>query len=180
MLNMFGLLDFLKLTMSIFIILPIVSLIREMGYLVAGKLFGVKEATITIGSGPYFFKFWIFEVRRFYFMYSWCHYESLERDSKFAHIIIYASPILANLFVALFINGLLANDLLEYETFWNQFVFYAFYFLLFDAIPLYYPDGQPSNGRVVYDLIRYGKRSDFRRNDPQINAQSEEEEGEKE
>ncbi|MGJ9459503.1 hypothetical protein [Oceanobacillus sp. CF4.6] len=173
---MFGLMDFLKLTISIFIILPIVSMIREVGYLIAGKIFGVKEASITIGSGPYLFKFWIFEVRRFYFMYSWCHYDSLERDTKIAHIFIYASPILANLFVALGINALLANNLLEYETFWNQFIFYAFYFLLFDAIPMYYPDGQPSNGRVVYDIIRYGRRSDFKRNDPQMNVPMESEE----
>lgn len=103
-------------------------------------------------------------------MYSWCNYDSIRKDTKWAHVIIYLSPILANLFVALTINALLANDLLNYETFWNQFVFYAFYFIVFDAIPMYYPDGQPSNGRVVYDLIRYGKKSTFNRNDPQIDT----------
>ncbi|WP_176330371.1 hypothetical protein [Oceanobacillus rekensis] len=175
---MFGFVDFLILAMSVFIILPIVSLFRELGYLIAGKIFGVKKATITIGSGPKLLRFGMFEVRRFYFMYSWCHYDSLERDSKIAHIFIYASPILSNLFIALGINALLANDLLEYETFWNQFIFYAFYFMLFDAIPMYYPDGQPSNGRVIYDLIRYGKRSDFSREDPQMDVPSKSDEEE--
>lgn len=175
-LGMFGVTDFLKLAISVFIILPVVSLIREMGYFITGKIFGAKEPSITVGSGPYFFKFWIFEVRRFYFMYSWCHYESLKRDSRFAHIIIYSSPIISNLIVALVINSLLADGVLENETFWNQYVFYAFYFLLFDAIPMYYPDGQPSNGRVVYDLIRYGKKSDFKRNGYQMDAIKEDDE----
>ncbi|RDW16680.1 hypothetical protein CWR45_13695 [Oceanobacillus chungangensis] len=74
--------------------------------------------------------------------------------------------MLTNLAVALTINALLANGILQNQTFWNQFVFYAFYFLMFDAIPMYYPDGQPSNGRIVYDLIRYGKRSEFQQDDP--------------
>ena len=163
---MFGLWDFLKLTLSIFIILPIVSLIRESGYLITSKILGANEVKITVGSGPHLFKWWIFEIRKYYFMYSWCSYDSIRTDSRYAHILIYASPILTNLIVALTINELLALNLLKMETFWNQFVFYVFYFILFDAIPMYYPDGQPSNGRVVYDLIRYGKRSDFARDNP--------------
>lgn len=170
--TLFGLADFFRLALSVFIILPVVSLTRELGYLIAGKIFGVKKTTITIGSGPIMWKFGMFEIRRYYFMYSWCHYDTLARDTKVAHAIIYASPILSNLVIALGINALLANDLLEYETFWNQFVFYAFYFMVFDAIPMYYPDGQPSNGRVIYDLIRYGKLSDFKKDDPQMDVPS--------
>ncbi|QGS69767.1 hypothetical protein CV093_20735 [Oceanobacillus sp. 143] len=73
--------------------------------------------------------------------------------------------MLTNLAVALTLNALLANGVLQNQSFWNQFIFYAFYFLLFDAIPMYQPNGQPSNGRIVYDLIRYGKHSDFQRDD---------------
>ncbi|MFD1038264.1 hypothetical protein ACFQ3N_07550 [Virgibacillus byunsanensis] len=162
--------DFLKLALSIFIILPIVSITRELGYVIASKLFGAKETKITIGSGPHFFKFWLLEVRKYYFMYSWCSYDSLRTDAKLAHIIIYSSPIVANVSVAFIINALLANDMLDMVTFWNQFIFYSFYFVLFDAIPMYYPDGQPSSGRVIFDLIRYGKRSDFERSDPQLDT----------
>ncbi|WP_327608158.1 hypothetical protein [Virgibacillus tibetensis] len=170
---MFGLNDFFSLVISVFIILPVVSIIRELGYYLTSKAFGAKDASITIGSGPHLFQFSIFQIRRFYFMYSWCTYDSLKRDTKWAHVIIYSSPMLANILVALFINALLANDLLGMETFWNRFVFYAFYFVLFDAIPMYYPDGQPSNGRVVYDLIRYGRRSGFDRSDPQMETYDE-------
>ncbi|MFC3041653.1 hypothetical protein ACFOGI_15520 [Virgibacillus xinjiangensis] len=171
---MFGIVDFISLVFSVFIILPIVSIIRELGYLFTSKILGAKEAKITIGSGPNLFKFSIFEIRKYYFIYSWCSYDELRKDTKWAHILLYASPMLANLITAFVINALLANGLLEMETFWSRFIFYALYFVLFDAIPLYYPDGQPSNGRVIYDLLRYGKRSDFERGDPQMAASTDE------
>ncbi|MFC2947887.1 hypothetical protein [Virgibacillus sediminis] len=171
---MFGIVDFISLVFSIFIILPVVSIIRELGFFIASKLLGAKDARITIGSGPNLFSFSIFEIRKFYFIYSWCSYDELRRDTKWSHVFLYASPMLANLLTAFTINGLLANDLLDAETFWNRFIFYALYFVVFDAIPLYYPDGQPSNGRVIYDLLRYGKRSDFERSDPQMTASTDE------
>ncbi|RLL46960.1 hypothetical protein D8M04_07120 [Oceanobacillus piezotolerans] len=156
---MFGLTDLVRLIISIFIILPVVSLVRELGYWIAGKLFGAKETSITLGTGPPLFKFWIFNVNRVYFLYGHCTYDSLKKDTKLVYILVYAAPILSNLVVALTINALLANDLLSHETFWNQFIFYAFYFILFDAIPMYYQNGQPSNGQVIYNLIKYGKIS---------------------
>ncbi|MBO1002529.1 hypothetical protein [Pseudogracilibacillus auburnensis] len=156
------------MVISLFFILPIVSIIREIGYLITSKIFGAKKSKITIGSGPKLFHLSVFEVRKYYFAYSWCSYDSLRNESKLAHIIIYASPILSNLLIALLINGLLAYELLGLPNFWNKFVFYSFYFVLFDALPIYYPDGQPSNGRVIYNLLRYGRKSDFERNDPQI------------
>ncbi len=33
--------------------------------------------------------------------------------------------------------------------------------MLFDLIPVYLPDGQPTNGRAIFDLIWHGERSDF-------------------
>ncbi|MCP3031902.1 hypothetical protein LF817_11155 [Halobacillus sp. A1] len=62
---------------------------------------------------------------------------------------------------------MLASESIGMETFWQQFIFYAFYFVLFDILPLYYPDGQPSNGRVIYDLIRHGRLTDYQKYDPQ-------------
>ncbi len=161
-----GLVDFISLIISLFIILPVVSLVRELGYLFTSKIFGAKETKVTIGSGPVVCKLGVFEVRRYYFTYSWCSYKDLKKDSKLTHMIIYASPIISTLFMALIVNSLLVEGILE-ANFWHRFVFYAFYFVLFDAIPIYYPDGQPSNGRVVYDLIRYGRKTDFTKNDPQ-------------
>ncbi|MCP3026490.1 hypothetical protein [Halobacillus sp. A5] len=163
---MFGISDFLQLALSAFIILPVVSVIREGGYLAASYFLGAKSSKVTIGCGPRLFHLGVFEIRKYYFMYSWCSYDELRVDKLWAHLIVYVSPMLSNIFVAAGVNGLLALDWMGMETFWRQFIFYAFYFVLFDALPLYYPDGQPSNGRVVYDLVRHGQLTDFQRNDP--------------
>ncbi|RDW16681.1 hypothetical protein CWR45_13700 [Oceanobacillus chungangensis] len=85
---MFGLSDFLRLTLSVLIILPAVSLIRELGYIIAGKLLGGKGMTITIGSGPSIIKFLIFDVRKYYFMYCWSHYDSLKLNTRWTNVFV--------------------------------------------------------------------------------------------
>ena len=159
---MFGFSDLLSLIISAFIILPIVVFLRETGYLIVSEIFGVKNPRLTIGSGPRLFKFWIIDVRKHYHLFSWFSYDALKRESKLAYICIYAGPILMNLSVALVLNALLANGLLEeYRTFWDRFVFYAFYYVLFDIIPMRTINGMPNNGMIIYEMLRYGKRTDY-------------------
>lgn len=158
---MFGLADLGALIVSAFIILPVVIFIREMGYLIVSWLFGVIKPRITIGSGPRLFTIGIFDVRKYYHLYSWFSYDGLKRKSKFAYICIYAGPIVANLTFSLVINALIANGLVgNFETFWNRFIFYGFYYVLFDAIPMTMIGGKPNNGMIIYEMIRYGKRVD--------------------
>lgn len=159
---MFGLKDLLGLVISCFIILPVVTFIRESGYFLISGLFGVKNPRLTIGSGPRLFQFWILDVRKYYHVYSWFSFDSIRRKSNFAYISIYAGPILINVIIAMTINALLANGFWEEtKTFWNRFIFYAFYFVLFDSIPMKTVNGKPNNGMIIYELLRYGKRVDF-------------------
>ncbi|WP_228548280.1 hypothetical protein [Sporosarcina obsidiansis] len=154
--------DLLGLVISAFIILPVVIFLREAGYFIASGLFGVKNPRLTVGSGPRFFKFWFLDVRKYYHVYSWFSFDSIKSKSNFAYICIYSGPILINLFVAVVINALLANGYFEeYKTFWNRFIFYAFYYVLFDAVPMITVNGKPNNGMVIYELLRYGKRVDY-------------------
>ena len=162
---MFGLSDFISLVISAFIILPLTILLREAGYLIASEIVGVENPRLTIGSGPRVFKFWIVNVRKYYQLYSWFSYDSLKRDSKIAYIFLYASPILMTLSLALTINALLANGVIQsFVTFWDRFVFYAFFYLLFDAVPMKTQGGMPNNGMIIYEMLRYGKRMDFNEN----------------
>ena len=159
---MFGLSDLMSLIISAFIILPVVVFLRETGYLVVSWLFGVVKPRLTIGSGPRLVKIGMIDIRKYYHLYSWFSYDDLKRKSKFAYISIYSGPILVNLFVALLINFLIANGwATEYKTFWDRFVFYAFYYLLFDIVPMITINGKPNNGMIIYEMIRYGKRVDF-------------------
>ena len=159
---MFGLSDLLSLIISAFIILPVVIFLREAGYLIASWLFGVINPRLTIGSGPRVRKFGMIDIRKYYHVYSWFSYDGLKRESKLAYICIYAGPILTNLSLALLLNLLIANGWAEeYRTFWDRFVFYAFYYVLFDVVPMMTINGKPNNGMIIYEMLRYGKRVDF-------------------
>lgn len=173
---MFGLMDLLSLIVSAFIILPVVILLREMGYFLMSAIFGVKNPRLTIGSGPRIVKIGVFDIRKYYHLFSWFSFDSIKRTSKFAYISIYAGPILLNVSLALTINALLANGMLEeYRSFWDRFVFYAMYSVLLDTIPMMTVNGKPNNGMIIYEMIRYGKRIDYN-NEPFIPATSDVEE----
>lgn len=159
---MFGLTDLLSLIISAFIILPVVIFIRETGYLLVSAIFGVKNPRLTIGSGPRIVKIWMFDIRKYYHLYSWYSYDDLRSKGKIAYTFIYAGPILINMAVAFAINAMLANGLLEeYRTFWDRFVFYAFYYVLFDIVPMKTANGKPNNGLIIYEMLRYGRRTDY-------------------
>lgn len=160
--NVFGLADLLSLIISAFIILPVVIFIRETGYLLVSAIFGVKNPRLTIGSGPRIVKIWMFDIRKYYHLYSWYSYDDLRSKGKIAYTLIYAGPILINMAVAFAINAMLANGLLEeYRTFWDRFVFYAFYYVLFDIVPMKTANGKPNNGLIIYEMLRYGRRTDY-------------------
>ncbi|EGA90090.1 hypothetical protein GPDM_06915 [Planococcus donghaensis MPA1U2] len=173
---MFGIPDLIALVISAFIILPVVVFLRQSGYLLMSLILGVKNPRLTIGSGPRVFKIGLFDIRKYYHLYSWFSYDSLKRQGKFAYVALYASPILLNTVVAITLNALVANGMFEERaTFFNRFVFYAFYFVLFDVIPMKTANGMPNNGLIIYEMLRYGKRTDFN-NEPFLPSTSEVEE----
>ncbi|MDW0110636.1 hypothetical protein QT716_11370 [Sporosarcina aquimarina] len=159
---MFGFSDLFALIISSFIIIPVAVFIREFGYLPVTYLFGVKNPRLTIGSGPSVFMFGIFDIRKYYHMYSWFSFDDIKRKSNFAYIMVYAAPIISTLTVALTLNALIANGYLEDQArFWNRFIFYAFFYALIDSVPMLMTSGKPNNGMIIYELIRYGKRVDY-------------------
>ncbi|MCI2256105.1 hypothetical protein L2D08_17275 [Domibacillus sp. PGB-M46] len=173
---MFGLSDLLSLVVSAFIILPAVILLRELGYLIVSALFGVQNPRITIGSGPRLFKIGLFDVRKYYHLYSWFSYDSLTKENRWVYVCVYAGPILINIIAALTINSLLANGYWQsYATFWDRFIFYAFYYVLFDMVPMKTVNGKPNNGYIIYEMVRYGRRMDYNQ-EPLIPATKEVEE----
>ncbi|WNS78112.1 hypothetical protein RRU94_06495 [Domibacillus sp. DTU_2020_1001157_1_SI_ALB_TIR_016] len=173
---MFGLSDLLSLVVSAFIILPAVILLRELGYLIVSALFGVQNPRITIGSGPRLFKIGLFDVRKYYHLYSWFSYDSLTKENRWVYVCVYAGPILINIVAALTINSLLANGYWQtYATFWDRFIFYAFYYVLFDVVPMKTVNGKPNNGYIIYEMLRYGRRMDYNQ-EPLIPATKEVEE----
>ncbi|MBD1379526.1 zinc metalloprotease [Metabacillus arenae] len=160
---MFGLFDFISLILSVFIILPIVSIIHETGHLFFAYLFKAKNHKLEIGCGKPLFEVGRIRIRRFYFWYSWCQFEQLKRNSRIHYILVYAGPMIFNIVAAFLVNGLVYLKVLEESKFWNQFIYYSIFFVIFDILPMRYPDGQPSNGLVIYEMIRYGKKATFQK-----------------
>lgn len=160
---MFSPTDWFRLLMAALFILPIVTIIRESGYYLAATLLKGENKHLIIGSGPTLFKVSTVEVRRYFFMYSWMEYDELKPGNRFWHGLIYAAPILTTGTVAILVNSLVLNEVLPANIFWTTFIFYCFYYVLFDVIPVYLPDGQPTNGRAIFDLIWHGERSDYKK-----------------
>lgn len=52
---MFGLFDLLRLLMSVLIILPLSSVLRESGYYLAATILGAKEKSLLLGVGQFSF-----------------------------------------------------------------------------------------------------------------------------
>ncbi|WP_235946374.1 hypothetical protein [Saccharibacillus alkalitolerans] len=173
---MFQLSDFVSLLISAFIILPVVVFLRESGYLLGSLLFGVRNPRITLGSGPRLFKLGIVDVRRYYHLYSWFSYDEIKRENRAAYVCLYAGPILVNLALAFIVNALLANGVLTWQpTFWDRLVFYAFYYALFDIVPMRTTNGKPNNGMIIYEMLRYGRRTGYN-HEPFLPSTSESEE----
>ncbi|MBM7839817.1 hypothetical protein JOC54_003097 [Alkalihalobacillus xiaoxiensis] len=158
---MFSPTDWFRLLMAALFILPLTTVIRESGYYLAATILQGTNKNLIIGSGPTLFKLPTIEVRRYFFMYSWMEYDELKPSNRLWHGFIYLSPILTTGVSAVTVNSLVLNGVLDNNIFWSTFIFYCFYFMLFDLIPVYLPDGQPTNGRAIYDLIRHGERSDY-------------------
>jgi len=64
---MFGLLDFLYITMAVFIILPLVSVIHEFGHLFFAYLFKAENQTLDVGCGKPLFQIGRIQFRKYYF-----------------------------------------------------------------------------------------------------------------
>lgn len=158
---MFSPTDWVRLLLAALFILPLTTVIRESGYYLAATILRGTNKNLIIGSGPTLFKLPTIEVRRYFFMYSWMEYDELKPSNRLWHGLIYLSPILTTGISAVTVNSLVLNGVLDNNIFWSTFIFYCFYFMLFDLIPVYLPDGQPTNGRAIYDLLRHGERSDY-------------------
>ncbi|WP_197284119.1 hypothetical protein [Bacillus sp. JCM 19041] len=176
---MFSPFDWLRLLMSALFYPPLTTIIRESGYYLAASILGGTNKKLIIGSGPILFTLPTVEVRRYFFMYSWMQYDELRPSNRFWHGFIYASPIITTGICAFTVNSLILSGTLENNIFWSTFIFYCFYFMLFDVIPVYLPDGQPTNGRAIFDLIWHGERSDYLKQQKEENENDEDDDTER-
>lgn len=153
---MFGFNDIWKFFFSFFLLLPIVTLIHEMGHYFFARLFG-GNMEINIGSGKSLLRVGPIRLNRIYFWDGWCQYEALRHENKFTNIMVYAGGALFNLASILIVNGLIYAGVFETSIFTYQFAYFSFYFIFFSLFPIDHPNGYPSDGKAIVNVFRYGK-----------------------
>lgn len=151
---MFGIQDIPKFILAFFILLPVISIIHEAGHVFFAWLMGGKNIKIVVGTGKPIFRWWIVEVRQFYFWYGFCTFDNITRQKRLANILIFSGGALFNLLAAIGIILLVESGMLQEGLVTYQFTYFSLYYIFFALVPIPYPDGTFSDGRIILDLIR--------------------------
>ncbi|ASB67474.1 putative membrane protein YwmF [Bacillus velezensis] len=116
---MFGFNDMIKFFVSFLIILPMVSVIHVSGHSFMAMLFGGK-ASLDIGMGKRLLKVGPIQVRRIYFIDSFCKFGELRIDNRLTSALVYSGGCLFNLASIFLINLLIIKDVLEPNLFFTN------------------------------------------------------------
>lgn len=90
-------------------------------------------------------------------MHSFCIYEKLKYDNRFTHACVHAGGTIANLASILLVYSLIVLGVLSKNLFSYQFVYFSIYYIVFSLLPFEYSETSLSDGRAIYDALRYGK-----------------------
>ena len=151
---MFGLDDIPKFLLAFFIIMPVISILHEAGHVFFAWLMGGKNIRVTVGTGKTLFRLGILEVKKYYFWYGLCAFENIERKEKIANILIFSGGALFNFLGVVVVILLVENQLLESGMLTYQFTYFSLYYIFFALLPMPYPDGNYSDGKIILDLLR--------------------------
>lgn len=151
---MFGISDIPKFFLAFFLVLPLISILHESGHVFFAWIMGGKNIRVTIGTGKTLFHLGILEVRQYYFWYGLCSFENLKRKEKLSHVLVFLGGSLFNLLGVLAVILLVENELLDPNMFTYQFTYFSMYYIFFALLPMPYPDGNYSDGKIILDLLR--------------------------
>nr|MBI1229517.1 hypothetical protein [Cytophagales bacterium] len=151
---MFGIEDIPKFFLAFFLVLPIISLVHEGGHIFFAWLMGAKNIKLTVGSGNVLFRVGMLEVRKYYFWYGLCSFDNLRRNHRLANILIFFGGSLFNAITTVVVIYLIQNDRMEASMATYQFTYFSLYYIFFALLPMVYPGGSNSDGKIILDLIR--------------------------
>ena len=151
---MFGINDIPKFFLAFFLVLPIISFVHEAGHVFFAWLMGGRNIKVTVGSGKVLFRLGLLEVRKYYFWYGLCTFDNLKRNKRLANILIFSGGAIFNALGALTVIYLIEKETLEPGILTYQFTYFSLYYVFFALLPMPYPDGNESDGKVILDLIR--------------------------
>lgn len=151
---MFGVNDIPKFFLAFFLVLPVISFLHEAGHVFFAWLMGGRNIKVTIGSGDVLFRAGMLEVRKYYFWYGLCTFDNLKRNKRLSNILIFSGGALFNAMAAVAVVYFIEHNMLEPGMLTYQFTYFSLYYIFFALLPMPYPDGSYSDGKVIFDLIR--------------------------
>ncbi|WP_339925317.1 site-2 protease family protein [uncultured Cyclobacterium sp.] len=151
---MFEFSDIPKFFLAFFLVLPIISILHEGGHVFFAWLMGGKNIRLSVGSGRPIFNWGMVEIRKYYFWYGLCTFENLKKNKKWSSILIFGGGSIFNMLGIIAIFYLIEQEFIAENMFTYQFTYFSFYYIFFALLPMAYPDGNYSDGKVIYDLLR--------------------------
>lgn len=151
---MFGISDIPKFFLAFFLVLPIISIMHEGGHVFFAWLFGGKNIKVSVGSGKPVFKKGILEIRKYYFWYGVCMFEDLRINNRWTNILIFFGGSLFNLLGVIAVILLVEQEFIGTNMFTYQFTYFSLYYIFFALLPMTYPDGNYSDGRIILEFLR--------------------------
>jgi hypothetical protein len=151
---MFGINDIPKFLLAFFLVLPLISILHEAGHVFFAWLMGAKNIRVVVGSGKPVFNKGIIEIRQYYFWYGFCTFENIERKEKLANILIFSGGALFNLLSTIAVILLVENKVLETGMMTYQFTYFSMYYVFFALLPMIYPGGNYSDGKMILELVK--------------------------
>lgn len=151
---MFGINDIPKFLLAFFLVLPVISILHEAGHVFFAWLMGAKNIRVIVGSGKPVYKKGILEIRQYYFWYGFCAYENIEHKERVANILIFSGGALFNLLSIIAVILLVENKVLEEGMLTYQFTYFSMYYVFFALLPMLYPGGNFSDGKMILELIK--------------------------
>lgn len=171
---MFGISDIPKFLLAFFLVLPVISILHEAGHVFFAWLMGAKNIRIIVGSGKPVFRKGLLEIRQFYFWYGFCSFENIKRKEKLANILIFSGGATFNLLSTIAVILLVENQVIEEGMFTYQFTYFSMYYIFFALLPMLYPGGYYSDGKIILDLLK-GKDEIIKERTYQVKWKAEEE-----
>ena len=150
---MFGFNDFPLFFLSFFIVLPIVTILHQLGHMFFATIFGGK-VNMHLGTGKIRLKIGPLHIRSLYFYDASFEYVSFaQRNSRWQLILIYLGGSMFNILSILLLNGLILLREIPPNIFTYQFAYFSFYFVFFSLFPVWQGEN-PNDGMAVWNLIR--------------------------
>ena len=151
---MFGINDIPKFFLAFFLVMPLISILHEGGHVFFAWLMGGKKIKVSIGTGKPIFTWGMVEVRKYYFWYGLCTFENLRINRRWSNILVFGGGSLFNLIGVLAVIILVEQQLMATNMFTYQFTYFSLYYIFFALLPMPYPDGNYSDGKIILDLLR--------------------------